>query len=378
MTSPPSLLCLILVGHLISWSCNAEYVQIKPVVEDETVLWSQEEDAGYQIPLIGLTTQGALIAFNQEGQGITILERRLSFDIGKEWTVETRVMVNNRFFEGGKLVGLATDNEANMMFLVYSQCPDALSQCSESMTYVMKSDNDGQTWSNRMNLTDKVGGLTFVAGPGQGIQKKHPPHMGRILFCGHSYNDTSDTLESLICVCSDDHGGTWKGCAKLPSIPYKSLKMDGDFVPGVNQVVELRNGTLLFTISNKNKYHAPARIFAQSYDGGDTISPQHVYIEERLPDPGGIAGMIYLENYNLLLHSNAFNGSRSVNLTLSWSYDSGATWNTTDMLQVWPGPSSYSCLTAIPDRPGYVGLLYEKVENGTIFITYALINLQHV
>jgi hypothetical protein len=55
-------------------------VQIKPVVEDETVLWSQEEDAGYQIPLIGLTTQGALIAFNQEGQGITILERRLSFD----------------------------------------------------------------------------------------------------------------------------------------------------------------------------------------------------------------------------------------------------------------------------------------------------------
>jgi hypothetical protein len=79
-------------------------------------------------------------------------------------------MVNNRFFEGGKLVGLATDNEANMMFLVYSQCPDALSQCSESMTYVMKSDNDGQTWSNRMNLTDKVGGLTFVAGPGQGIQ----------------------------------------------------------------------------------------------------------------------------------------------------------------------------------------------------------------
>ena len=145
------------------------------------------------------------------------------------------------------------------------------------------------------------------------------------------------------------------------------------------QVVELSNGTLLFTIRNKMNYHAPARLFARSYDGGDTIPPRDVYIEERLPDSGTVGGMIYLEEYKLLLHSNAINASSATNMTLSWSYDDGTTWNATNNLQIWPGPSNYSCLTKVPNRPGYVGLLYEKGgKDPNEFIAYASINLQPV
>ena len=62
---------------------------------------------------------------------------------------------------------------------------------------------------------------------------------------------------------------------------------------------------------------------------------------------------------------------------LNWSYDNGATWSSHDRVQVWPGASGASCLTAIPGRPNYVGLLYEKGDLDRYdAVSFALINLQ--
>ena len=137
------------------------------------------------------------------------------------------------------------------------------------------------------------------------------------------------------------------------------------------QAVELSNGTILFTIRNERQYHSPSRIFARSYDGGKSINPRDVYIEENIPDPVCAAGMLYIDEYNLLLHSNPFCTTERINMTLSWSYDDGLSWNDSDHLLVLPGPCGYSCLTTIPGYPEYVGLLYEKGST----ISYALINL---
>lgn len=140
-------------------------------------------------------------------------------------------------------------------------------------------------------------------------------------------------------------------------IPYDKYVTDVSL--DLIQVVELSDGTLLFTIRNEMQYHSAARMFARSYDGGDTIQLRDVYIEESLPDPAVAGGMIYLEEYKLTLHSNPYNNASRINMTLSWSYDEGVTWNNTDHLQIWPGFSGYSCLTPIPNRRGHVGLLYE-------------------
>ena len=146
------------------------------------------------------------------------------------------------------------------------------------------------------------------------------------------------------------------------------------------KVVELKNGSLLFTIRNQLYYETRARIFALSKDGGETIDLTSIQVPETMPDSAEASGMIYLEKYDLVLHSNAFYSAARMNMTLSWSYDEGATWSWSDHLQIWPGPSGYSCLTPIPNRPGYVGLLFEKGpldgKESTKFVTFTIINLR--
>lgn len=145
------------------------------------------------------------------------------------------------------------------------------------------------------------------------------------------------------------------------------------------QLVELKDGSLLFSIRNERRYHAHARMFARSHDGGNTACLKEVYITEKLIEPACAAGMVYVEEHDILLHSNPFSKTERINMTLSWSYDRGVTWKDNDRLQIWPGPSGYSCLTLVPGRPGYVGLLYEKGDIGhrsyDEYISYTSIRL---
>ena len=178
-------------------------MQIKPVVENEIELWSQQGDVNsentftgvafshdgywsveaaeiteYHIPVIGPTADGTLVAFSEgkfNGNGISkqFLAQRRSFDNGETWTPTLQVKVKSQLLDGVNLGETAYDNATGVMFLVYSQCPYALSPCNESMTYLVKSYDNGETWSNPVDLTEEVGSLVFEAGPGQGIQVSH-------------------------------------------------------------------------------------------------------------------------------------------------------------------------------------------------------------
>ena len=64
---------------------------------------------------------------------------------------------------------------------------------------------------------------------------------------------------------------------------------------------------------------------------------------------------------SLVFFSNPANEMLRKNMTVRWSSTNGENWQ--GSLQIWKGPSGYSCLTAIPTNQvnsTMIGLLYEK------------------
>ena len=122
-------------------------------------------------------------------------------------------------------------------------------------------------------------------------------------------------------------------------------------------------------------------MFASSVDGGETIHYETLRVANDLPDPACAAGMAYVPEYDVLLHSNIINTDRRANLTLSWSYDQGKTWDASNRLVIWPEGAAYSCMTVIPNGdspPRYVGVLYEQGGSETSddgYVTFVVYDL---
>jgi sialidase-1 len=333
--------------------------------------------SGYRIPIITCTSDGSLIALAEgrkdslNDEGPKLLSIRRSTDGGQTWH-PTSSARDNGGTEGLALGVVLTDYVRNITMIIYSYCPRV---CADYATIVRKSYDNGLTWTEPWDISKQIGDIRFLGGPGYGLQKQHDPNKGRLLACGHH---VSLSVDGVVCIYSDDHGVSWHMGGSISSIPFGQARAYHDFCPDENQVVELKDGSLLFSIRNQYQYHGPTRMFARSYDGGITMRLEDVYFAEKLPDPVCAAGMLYLEEYDILLHSNPFSKTDRINMTLSWSYDQGVTWNDSDRLQIWPGPSGYSCLTAIPTKPGYIALVFENgevSEDYCEYISYISINL---
>ena len=55
------------------------------------------------------------------------------------------------------------------------------------------------------------------------LQKQYPPHVGRLIFCGHQ------RVKGTFCILSDDHGKTWRyGTRGLPAVPFTQKPKTGD------------------------------------------------------------------------------------------------------------------------------------------------------
>jgi sialidase-1 len=354
---------------------------VSPNVEHEAAVWDPSvpylgvKIKQYSSPIVGPTGTGSLLALSvaqpaSNGSGHFVAQI-VSVDGGVTWT-------HRRFDIDGKslqdeydeihLGEILADSETGELFMVYSV--STATENSEWKTFLVSSEDGGESWrtvTDFSNISDPRR-ASFHPEPGQGLQLRHGVnYKGRILFCGQA----NSPYDGVTCIYSDDHGVNWELGALLPGIPYGSQKAYHDFVPTQSQAVELPDGTILFSIQNEQQFHSPSRIFAWSYDGGKSINPKDVYIEEQLPDPVCAAGMLYVHEYEVLLHSNPFSTDEKVNMMLSWSYDNGTSWSDNDHLRVWSGPSGSSCLTTIPGYPQYVGLLYEKESS----ISYALISL---
>ncbi|CAL8373699.1 unnamed protein product [Boreogadus saida] len=76
-----------------------------------------------------------------------------------------------------------------------------------------------------------------------------------------------------------------------------------------------------------------------------------------------------LEKEGRLYFTNPAHAQKRVNLTLRWSLTNGKSWEK-EMLQLWPGPSGYSCMTtlnsnATEDRK-FIFILYERGQRDSV------------
>lgn len=98
---------------------------------------------------------------------------------------------------------------------------------------------------------------------------------------------------------------------------------------------------------------------SKSYDGAETFAHSDIYFDETLIDPVVAASL--LRYRNTVYFSNPANKLLRANMTLRWSGDSGASWM--GAMNVWRGPSGYSCLTTVPGiqaNESFIGLVFEK------------------
>lgn len=207
---------------------------------------------------------------------------------------------------------------------------------------IIKSSDDGVTWSKPINITANIKGrdskwrLCFQ-GPGNGIQLKD----GTLVFPAQ-YRESNGVAHSCF-IFSTDSGDTWT--ISPPAIPGKQPTSE-------SQIAELKDGSLLLTMRDESRSgkRAWARFQpASGLSGGKWMETWSV-----VDDPTCMASLISHPN-GLLFFSNPASSKQRVALTVRASSDNGKTWNKGKLID--PRPSSYSCMTVLND--GSIGVLYE-------------------
>ena len=305
----------------------------------------------YRIPSLVVSNKRTLIAIcdarvDQRGDApnnIDLVMKR-SFDLGRTWTPMRRIVA----FPGQEAACdpcTLVDRETGTIWVFYDYAVphDTLPLKRHIMFHAIRSDDDGETWSDPLDLTSelvKPDWYYLAAAPGMGIQARG----GRLI--APTYSVRRDAPSQSHMLSSDDHGGTWHLSAG---------------VGGSNdecQVVELSDGTLM--INMRQPREKGCRGVAVTADGGETWSD--TVDDSALVEPGCQASFVRYtdtrdgDSKNRLLFANPAYATERVCMTVRLSYDEGKTWPVSRAIH--PGPSAYSCLTVLPDRA--IGLLYER------------------
>ncbi len=308
----------------------------------------------FRIPSLLVTPRGALLAFcegRKKGRGdsgdIDVVLKRSS-DGGRTWS-RLQVVADG----GGNTVGnpypvVERATGVIWLLLTHNRGDDSEREIRAGTSkgtrsvWLMKSGDDGVTWSRPADITKAVKDpkwTWYATGPGVGIQLRS----GRLVVpCDHTEARTMVNRSHI--VYSDDRGATWKRGGVLGEKTNEC------------QVVERGDTTLLL---NMRSYHGKyRRAIATSKDGGLSWSP--VTLDDALVEPicqaslvrypGGKAG-----EKALVLFSNPASRKRE-RLTVRISPDEGATWSAGRVLHA--GPAAYSCLAVTKD--GTAACLYER------------------
>lgn len=342
--------------------------QPQKVALSQTDLFVEGENGvhTYRIPALVETAKGTLIAVvdarydsDRDLPGHIALAMRRSLNGGRDWEPMKIIQAAKEGGVGDASLLLDRSNGRIWCFHAYgppgigfpTAKPGARTGPTTLQLHAIYSDDDGQNWSQPVDLTPQVKDPSWqavFATSGVDIQTK----TGRFLV-PLVVKDAKGILRSQN-VYSDDHGKTWKTGAAIGDGTDES------------HTVELNDGTIL-----QNMRNGSTRSIARSHDGGITFGP--VTHDSALIDPGCNAGITrYLSgDTNLLIFTNAAS-SRRENLTAKISYDEGKTWPISRTIN--PGPSAYSAI--IPLHDGTFGVLYERGKiSSDERITFARFNL---
>jgi sialidase-1 len=373
--SPLPLLLLAVLGVLSA----GPLLVGRPLFEETDVFVGGQDDINtYRIPSVACTAQGTVLVFcearkdnNQDGSPTDLVVKRSLGNAGP-WDPPTqagpvpgsRSRAHNMSWLPMQTVLAAKGEEAFMnpvpvidredgtIYLLVNHHPRydaAVADTEGSHIWLLKSTDEGATWSAPVDLAPSIG--PHELGPGVGIQ------MRRGRFVVPVYDGV---------VYSDDRGKTWKAGARTTGPICET------------QIVERVDGSLLL-----NTRSAPQRTLVISKDGGETWGEPH-------PDPaltdselwGGCQASLLRyswEGRNRILFANPANRHHRFDLTVRMSYDDGATWSVAKRIK--QGVGGYSCLTVFPD--GTVGLIYEtgnSYEGGIVEyyakLSFARFNLE--
>jgi sialidase-1 len=341
--------------------CTATALRAQGLFEQTELFVSGQDDYNtYRIPSVVCTKNGTVLAFTEgrkdigKDGGPTDIVLKRSLGNAGPWTPafaaqqgEGRERHNTMMWLPLQVVFRSADGDAWMnpvpvidqsdgtIFLVANLFKQPYKD-GNAPIWVIKSTDEGATWSEPVEITQGTG--IHEIGPGAGIQL----HTGRLVV--QVYDGT---------IYSDDHGKSWKAGGTAP----------GEW--NETQVVELVDGTLLFS---RRGMHSRRIMFSK--DQGETWSQP--VADPDLPDPDCQGSMIRYtredqgNSKNRILFSNPVSGNIGVgsvtsdargrfNVTVRMSYDEGKTWPVEKTIL--KGPGAYSSMTVFPD--GSIGILFE-------------------
>lgn len=341
----------------------------------------------YRIPALVTTARGTLLALcdarveepGDAPNNIDLVLKR-SEDRGETWS-EMAVVADFPGYRAACDPCMLVDGQTGIVWVIYDHVwpgLGSLEQAKETLPEGVKPDrtgriitlhaiasqDDGKTWSQPRDITRQLtreGWLAVMAAPGRGIRMRS----GRLVVPCYSRraDDSGHQGDFSSVAFSDDRGQSWQ--------------LGSGAGPATNecQVVELSSGDLML---NMRSYHRKGcRAVATSGDGGETWS--ELGHDTELIEPRCQASLIRYGagtdsgGKDRLLFSNPAHRKERVNMTVRMSLDSGKTWSVSRVVH--PGPSAYSCLTALED--GKVGLLYENGAGSPYErISFARFNLE--
>ena len=329
----------------------------------------------YRIPGVITAKDGSIVAvtdkrkYNQGDlpEDIDIVCRR-STDGGHTWSEPYTIAQGTGYNHGFGDCVLAWTNDDNGLIAgfvggvgLWNSTPS-----NPIRSYIARSYDNGQTWTEPEDITDFIFGSNCVApehrtwrasffGSGNGLITS----TGRIMFVAAIRETTAQSLSNYA-VYSDDNGITWHVSGRA--------SVSGDEA----KVTELVDGRILMSIRHNGK-----RWYNISNDGGETWqSSTSTWNDITAPACNG--DMIRYTsvnqgfNKNRLLHSVPFGSSRT-DVSVYISYDEGETWPVRKCIV--PYSSAYSSLCVLPD--GTIGLYVEEEYPGnsgysTVFYNFSL------
>lgn len=349
----------------------------------------------YRIPALVVTNAGTLLVFcegRKDGRGdfvdIDILLKR-SLDNGRSWEPLQVLWDSGKDSMGNSCP--VVDRNTGVIYLL-------LDNKTTSRIYMLKSDDDGITWTEPKDITNNVMPSPEITkarpSPGHAIQLEN----GRLLFPAvargrfHSFS-----------ILSDDHGATWKAgsligegtnecmavelvdgsvymsCCHHQLIPGKQEKLAADISFAPRPWSQKEIDAIQWTDKELELMQKTGRIYrrarAISNDKGQTWSETSLVPE--LIDPRCQASIVRFtdeKKYDKtrILFANPASTDRE-DFTVRISYDECKTWNEGKALH--KGPAAYSDMAILPDMT--IGCVYENGDSSRYErITFARFNLE--
>ena len=334
----------------------------------------------YRIPAIEVAPDGSILAFAEArsesdpgetpNSAIDLVYKR-STDNGRTWSA---MKIIERPGTGWSAANPATavDRQTGRTWLLYLRCKPgrgtsrARAGTDDLQTLARFSEDNGQTWSNPIDLTEVGRDMkdpqwrATVIGPGGMIQDRK----GRLVAPAWRVDPLG-----VFAIFSEDHGRTWQR-GQAASL-YSNL--EGSHTASEDQLVELSDGRILLDCRDER---APYRLVTESRDGGRTwgqfrrglpVAPVACAIERYTLRAAGddCDRILWTGPKTLGSTVNPKWDDGRKNLVARLSYDEGRTFPVERLIAA--GPAAYSDLAILKDKSA--GVLWERGDYRSITFT---------